>query len=274
MDTMTPEMQTLKSRLKATWEAGDYARFAQEIEIGAAEFLSRLSIPVGTKVLDIGCGAGKTAIPMAQAGAIVTGVDIASNLVHAARLRAAEVGVEVRFDEGDAEQLPYPSQSFDLVVSLIGAMFAPRPDRVAAEMLRVCQPGGRIVMANWTPDGFVGQLFKTMAKHVPPSPLMPSPLLWGSESIVRERFGRGVVSIVAEKYHYPFHFKMPPAKVVEFFRTYFGPTNRAFAALDIDAQASLRSDLAELWTSHNQATDGTTKYTAEYLHFTAIRSDA
>lgn len=274
MNTMTPEMQTLKSRLKATWEDGDYAHFAKELEAGAAEFLSRLSVPAGTQVLDIGCGAGQTAIPLAKRGAQVTGVDIASNLILAARARAAQAGVDVRFDEGDAEELPYPSQSFDLVLSLIGAMFAPRPDLVASEMLRVCRPGGTLVMANWTPEGFVGQLFKTMAKHVPPSPLMPSPLLWGNEAVVRARFGAGVVSLTAVKHPYPFHYAMPPADVVEFFRLYYGPTHKAFTVLDGDAQARLRSDLEALWRSHNVATDGTTQYTAEYLHVTAVRGDA
>jgi SAM-dependent methyltransferase len=274
MNTMTPEMQALKSRLKAAWEDGDYAHFAKEMEAGADEFLSRLSVPAGTKVLDIGCGTGQTAIPLAKRGAQVTGVDIASNLILSARSRAAEAGVDVRFDEGDAEELPYPSQSFDLVLSLIGAMFAPRPDLVASEMLRVCRPGGVLVMANWTPEGFAGQIFKTIAKHVPPSPLMPSPLLWGNEAVVRERFGTDVVSLTAVKQQYPFHYGMPSADVVEFFRMYYGPTHRAFAALDGDAQARLRSDLEALWRSHNVATDGTTKYTAEYLHVTAIRGDA
>lgn len=274
MSTLTPEMQALKSRLKATWEDGDYAHFAREMEAGATEFLSRLTVPAGAKVLDIGCGAGQTAIPLAKRGAQVTGVDIASNLILAARSRAAEAGVDVQFDEGDAEDLPYPSNSFDLVLSLIGAMFAPRPDLVASEMLRVCRPGGALVMANWTPEGFVGQIFKTMAKHVPPPPLMPSPLLWGNEGIVRERFGAHVVSLTAVKQQYPFHYAMPPAEVVEFFRMYYGPTRRSFAALDGEAQARLRTDLEELWNSHNVATDGSTKYSAEYLHITAVRGDA
>ena len=144
----TPEMAALKTRLKATWESGDYGHFAQYLEPGALEFLERLKIAPGTRVLDLGCGAGQIAIPAAKAGAEVTGIDIAANLIGQARKRAADEGVTVRFEVADAEELPFPDGSFDLVVSLIGAMFAPRPDRVAAEMERVCRHGGRIAMAN------------------------------------------------------------------------------------------------------------------------------
>ena len=167
MTAMTPEMQALKTRLKAVWMAGDYGVFAKYLEPGALEFLTRLAVAKGTRMLDVACGAGQIAIPATRAGARVTGVDIATNLVEQARARAAAAGVEVRFDEGDAEMLPYADASFDLVVSLIGAMFAPRPERVAAELLRVCRPGGRIVMANWTPSGFVGLMFKTIGRMCP-----------------------------------------------------------------------------------------------------------
>ncbi|WP_334188785.1 class I SAM-dependent methyltransferase, partial [Noviherbaspirillum sp.] len=172
---MTPDMQALKAKLKATWMSGDYGHFATYLEPGALDFLNRLAIEPGTRMLDVACGAGQIAIPAARAGVKVTGVDIASNLIEQARNRARTEGVEVQFDEGDAEMLPYDHARFDLVVSLIGAMFAPRPERVAAELLRVCRPGGRIVMANWTPEGHVGQMFKIIGKHVPPSPLMASP---------------------------------------------------------------------------------------------------
>jgi SAM-dependent methyltransferase len=176
----------------------------------------------------------------------------------------------VQFDEGDAEELPYAARSFDLVVSLIGAMFAPRPDRVAAELVRVCRPGGQIVMGNWTAAGFVGQLFKCMARHVPPSPLMPSPLLWGDESTVRLRFGTGVSSLSISRQLYPFDYAMPPAAVVDHFRLYYGPTKRAFAALEGPAQQRLHADLVDLWSSHNEAADGSTRYRAEYLHVVAV----
>ena len=271
MTDMTPEMQALKTRLKATWMAGDYGVFAKYLEPGALEFLARLAVTPGTRMLDVGCGAGQIAIPAAGAGAQVTGVDIATNLIEQAQVRAAAAGVKARFDEGDAEMLPYADASFDLVVSLIGAMFAPRPERVAAELLRVCRPGGRIVMANWTPAGFVGQMFKTIGRHVPPPALMPSPLLWGDEATVRERLGGGVAELRLTRRQYPFAYPFAPAEVTEFYRTYYGPTNRAFGALDADGQAALRRELEQLWGQHNRATDGTTRYDAEYLEVEAIR---
>jgi 2-polyprenyl-3-methyl-5-hydroxy-6-metoxy-1,4-benzoquinol methylase len=270
--TMPAEMQTLKTRLKATWMSGDYGTFAKPMEPGALEFLERLAITPGTKMLDLGCGAGQIAIPAARAGVMVTGVDIATNQIEQARARARDEGLNIQFEEGDAEMLSYADGSFDVVISLIGAMFAPRPERVAAEMLRTCRPGGRIIMANWTPTGFVGQMFKIIGKHVPPSPLMPSPLLWGHEETVRERFGTGVSVLKLTRCRYPFQYDLKPAEVVEFYRSYYGPTNRAFAALDDAGQAALRRDLEELWSEHNQATDGTTRYGSEYLEVIATRA--
>lgn len=272
MSSMTAEMESLKTRLKSMWMAGDYGHFAKPLEPGALEFLERLSLAPGTRMLDVGCGAGQIAIPAARAGVRVTGVDIAANLVEQARARAGTEGLSVRFDEGDAEMLPYADGEFDVVVSLIAGMFAPRPERVAAELLRVCRPGGRIVMANWTPEGFVGQLFKTTGKHVPPPALMPSPLLWGSAAAVRERLRDGVAELQLSKRFYPFQYPFGPAEVAEFYRTYYGPTNRAFAALDAQGQAALRGDLEQLWSQHNRATDGTTRYDAEYLEVAAIRA--
>lgn len=272
MQTIAPEMVDLKSRLKATWMSGDYAHFASFLEPGALEYLARLEAGHGVLMLDVGCGAGQIAIPAARAGAQVTGIDIASNLVEHARKRAAQEGLTIRFDEGDAEQLPYPDASFELVVSLIGAMFAPRPDLVAAELLRVCRPGGRIAMANWTPEGHVGQMFKIIASHVAPSPLMVSPLKWGDEETVRQRLGPGAAKLNVVRRTYPMRYPFPPAEVAEFFFTYYGPTLRALAALDPDGQARLRADLVALWTRNNQASDGSTRVEAEYLDVLAVRA--
>jgi 2-polyprenyl-3-methyl-5-hydroxy-6-metoxy-1,4-benzoquinol methylase len=268
---ITPEMQTLKTRLKATWMSGDYATFAKPMEPGALEFLHRLAVPSGARMLDVGCGAGQIAIPAARAGVVVTGVDIASNQIAQARARADAEGLNVRFDEGDAEMLPYEDASFDVVVSLVGAMFAPRPERVAAELLRTCKPGGRIAMANWTPEGFVGQMFKIIGKHVPPSPLMPSPLLWGKEEVIRERFQAEVTTLEINKRQYPFEYAFQPAEVVEFYRNHYGPTNQAFAALNKTGRVALQHDLENLWIQHNEASDGTTRYKAEYLEVIAVR---
>ena len=271
MATMPAEMQALKDRLRATWMAGDYGHFARYLEPGALDFLAGLAVAPGTRMLDVACGAGQLVIPAARAGVRATGVDIASNLVEQARARAAAEGLDARFDEGDAEALPYEDASFDLVTSLFGAMFAPRPELVAAELLRVCRPGGRIVMANWTPEGHVGQMFKVIGKHVPPSPLMASPLRWGDEAAVRERLGAGAARLSVAKRHYPMRYPFAPAAVVEFFREYYGPTNRAFAALDAAGQQALRADLEQLWTANNVATDGTTRVESEFLEVEAER---
>ncbi len=268
---MTPEMEVLKARLKATWMSGDYGHFATYLEAGALEFLSRIPIEPGMRVLDVACGAGQTAIPMSRAGAKVTGIDIATNLIEQARTRAQAENLDARFEEGDAEMLPYPDGSFDMVISLIGAMFAPRPEWVAAELKRVCRPGGKIVMGNWTPTGFVGQMFKIHGKHVPPPAIMPPPVKWGNEETIRERFEDGISHIRLNRRMYPFRYPFPPSEVVEFFRTYYGPSYKAFAALDAEKQSALRGDLEQLWTEHNTATDGTTLVASEYLEVVAIR---
>ena len=227
----------------------------------------------GTRLLDVACGAGQIAIPAARAGARVTGVDIAANSIAQARARAQADGLDARFDEGDAEALPYEDAAFDLVVSLFGAMFAPRPERVAAEMARVCRPGGRVVMGNWTPDGHPGQMFKIIGRHVPPTPLMPSPVKWGDEAIVRERLCDGIAKLELTKRRYPCRYPFSPAEVVEFFRVNYGPLNRAFAALDAAGQNALRQDLVQLWRDNNLAQDGSTHVEAEYLEVVAIRGD-
>ena len=268
---MTPKIESLKTRLKATWMSGDYGHFATYLEPGALEFLSHINIQPGARVLDVACGAGQTAIPLSRAGAKVTGVDIATNLIEQARARAQAENLDACFDEADAEMLPYDDSSFDIVVSLIGAMFAPRPDLVAAELKRVCRPGGKIIMGNWTPTGFVGQMFKTHGKHVPPPAIMPPPVKWGDEEIVHERFKDGISHLKLNRQLYPFRYPFSPSEVVEFFRTYYGPSYKAFAALDAEKQSALREELEQLWTEHNIATNGTTLIESEYLEVVAIR---
>ena len=272
MSTINPEMESLKTRLKAMWMAGDFGQVARHIETGAEEFIARLALKPGVRLLDVACGSGNLSIPAARAGAIVTGVDIATNLLEQARARAESEGLTIQFDEGDAEKLPYGDAAFDEVVSMFGAMFAPRPELVAAELVRVCRPGGRIAMANWTPDGFIGQMFRISGKYVPPPPNMPSPIKWGDEETVRERLRDGVADVQLTRRMCPFRYPFPPAEVVESFRTYYGPTQRAFDALDPDRQAALRSELERLWAEHNQATDDTTYVEGEYLEVIATRS--
>lgn len=269
---MTSEMEALKTRLKSMWMAGDYGHFAKFLEPGAMEFFPRLQIIPGERVLDVACGAGQLAFPAARAGATVTGIDIATNSIEQARSRAKAEGLTIRFEEGDAEDLPYDDAAFDVVFSLIGAMFAPRPERVAAELVRVCRPGGRVIMGNWTPSGFIGQMFKINGKHVPPPVGMPSPVLWGDEATVRERLRDGIADLRLTRKMYPFEYPFPPSEVVEFFRVNYGPTNRAFAVLDSGKQAALRSDLERLWSEHNKASDGGTLVESEYLEVVAIRA--
>src|SRR5687767_3513346 len=268
---MTPELETLKAKLRATWIAGDFGQIAKALETGAEEFIDRLNLQPGMKVLDVACGTGNLAIPAARKGATVTGVDIAPNLVEQARENAEREGLNIQFDEGDAEAMSYDDASFDAVVTMFGAMFAPRPDVTAAELKRVCRPGGFIAMGNWTPTGFVGQMFKTVAAHVPPPVGMPPPVLWGDAATVRERFKEGISKLETNERTLTFTFPFPPAQVVEHFRTFFGPIQKAFGALDETGQAALRNDLEQLWTKNNRATDGTTLADAQYLEVIAVR---
>ena len=259
------ETDALKAKLKATWEAGDFGEIAKSFERGAEEFVADLALRPGMRVLDVACGNGNTAIPAAKAGAEVTGIDLVPYLVEQAVTRARKDGVEAKFEVGDAEALPYSDESFDAVVTMFGAMFAPRPDIVASELKRVCDRGGVIAMANWTPEGFIGQMFKITGKHVPPPASMPSPLLWGNEATVRERFANGGVGLTTERREIEFNFPFGPKETVEHFRKFYGPTQKAFGALDANAQSALRRDLEELWASNNKAEDGTTRVLSEYL---------
>jgi len=266
-----PEIEGLKAKLKATWMAGDYDRFSRYMEQGARIFYEQLDVPPGSQLLDVACGSGQVALWAARDGVNVTGVDIAPNLVQRAQARANAEGLKARFMEGDAEALPFEEASFDVVVSLVGAMFAPRPELVARELLRVCSPGGTIAMGNWTPGGFIGQMFKTFAKFIAPSG-MPAPVLWGDETVVRERLGRGVSDLTMKRRQYSFTYPFRPAEVVEFFRQYYGPTNRAFASLNEADARKLREELEALWSAHNRGGDEFTVVSSEYLEVIAVKA--
>ncbi len=268
---MTTEMETLKTKLKATWASGDFGRIAESFVDSAADFVDRLNLKPETRVLDVACGSGNQSIPAARTGARVTGVDIAPNLIEQARKRAAEEGLKIRFDEGDAENLPYPDASFDVVLSMFGAMFAPRPEQTASELVRVCRPGGVMAMANWTPAGFIGKMFKIVGSHVAPPAGMPSPLLWGEETKVRERLGEAVSNIRFRPRSISFTFPFGVPETIEFWRGVYGPTHKAFAALDDEGRAALRRDLESLWAENNLASDGTTRVESEYMEVLAFR---
>lgn len=268
----TPDISAVKDKLKATWMDGDYVSFARYMEPGALRILEGWAIPPGTELLDVGCGTGQIAIPAARAGVRVTGVDIATNLVEHARGRARIEGLDADFMEGDAEDLPFPDASFDRVTSLIGAMFAPQPDKVAAEFSRVCRSGGRVHMANWTPQGFVGQLFKVIGKHVTPPPGVVPYALWGDEETVLQRLSGNFTDIRLTRKRYPsWRYPFAPDRVVELFRSYYGPTTRAFVAVGPEGEAALRRDLVAVYEAHNTATDGTTQLDGEYLDVEATR---
>lgn len=266
------DLNALKTKLRATWMAGDFGEIAKAYAPGAEEFVRGLNLRLGMRVLDVACGTGNLALPAARLGADVTGVDIAPNLIEQAREKAKREGLSAQFDEGDAEKLPYENASFDAVITMFGAMFAPRPELTAAELKRVCRPGGIIAMANWTPAGFIGQMFKMVASHVPPPPGVPSPVLWGNEEVVRERLAEGTSSVETSRQSVRFVYPFGPAQTVEQFRVYYGPTFNAFNALDESGQAALYREMTQHWSTYNEATDGTTDVPSEYLKVVAVRA--
>jgi SAM-dependent methyltransferase len=264
-------MEELKEKMRATWMAGDFGKIAEYSAKYAEAFVEVLGVTPGMRVLDVACGTGNLAIPAARKGARVTGVDIATNLLAQARARAEKEGVEIVFQEGDAEQLAFPDEHFDLVMSMFGAMFAPNPEKVASELARVCRHGGRIAMANWTPEGFTGKMFRLASRYVPPPVELPAPTLWGDEAVARLRFRDHGVNIKTVRRSILFEYPFSPREVVQFFREYFGPTKVAFSRLDASRQAELRDDLERLWSQHNQATDGKTVIGNEYLEVIGTR---
>jgi ubiquinone/menaquinone biosynthesis C-methylase UbiE len=272
--TTIPNLEVVKARQKATWESGDFGQIARSIENVAEEFMGRQPLRPGSHVLDVACGTGNLAVIAARHDCAVTGIDVASNLINQARARAAAEGLRIDFEEGDAEALPFARGEFDLVVSMFGMMFAPRPHLAATELRRVTKPGGQVALANWTPEGFIGKMFNVFKAHLaPPTTGVPSPMSWGDEATVRSRLQQGFANLRFTRRIALMRYPFPPAETVEFFRQYYGPTQRAFASLDTSAQAALRRDLVELQTAHNIAkAPDTTEIAAEYLEVIAVRS--
>ena len=263
---------------QALWEKGDFTRIAQTMRESGAALVDRIGIRKGMRVLDLGCGDGTTALPAAVTGADVLGVDIARNLVEAGNRRASERGLSnLRFEQGDATNLQsIPDKSFDMVVSIFGAMFAPKPLDVAKEMVRVTRPGGRIVMGNWIPNDptLVAQILKISAAFSPPPPEgFVSPMTWGIESNVIERFGGAGIpkeKIAFVKDTYVFNFPGPPSELVDAFSKYYGPTMNAFEAAEKTGRAGdLRKELDALFTSQNKSPGkDTTSIPATFLRVT------
>jgi SAM-dependent methyltransferase len=265
------EFDALKKNLRGIWMAGDFGQIARYSAKEGEDFVNRLPIGPGMRVLDVACGTGNLSIPAARKGAAVTGVDIATNLLEQARERAAAEHLQAHFEEGDAEQLPCADATFDVVTSMFGAMFAPRPDRVASELIGVCRPGGVIAMANWTPTGFAGKMFAIGGRYLPPPEGVPPPVLWGDEETVRRRFGTAVSDLKMTVRTLAIYFPFPPREVVQLFREYFGPTRITFSKLDGPGQAAFAEDLERHWREHNQAEGTRTLAQAEYLEVVAVR---
>ena len=264
---------------KALWEKGDFTRIADTMRESGDALVERIGVTKGMKVMDLGCGDGTTAVPEAKRGADVLGVDIARNLVEAGNRRAAEQGLKnLRFQEGDATNLRgIADQSFDLVVSIFGAMFAPKPHDVAKEMVRVTKPGGRVVMGNWIPGDptLVAQILKISSAYTPPPPEgFVSPMTWGVESNVVERFGAAGIpatKISCVKDTFVFNYNGSPASFVDEFRRFYGPTMNAFDAAEKNRRAAdLRRELEELFQRHNTASRGTS-IPAAFLRVTVTR---
>jgi SAM-dependent methyltransferase len=245
ISAIAPDLVAIKQRQQQTWASGDFSVVAARIVLVAEHLCDTADLHAGWRVLDVATGSGNAAIAAARLGCTAVGVDYVPALLERGRIRAAAERLPVELLEGDAEELPFEDASFDAVTSVFGSMFAPDHARTAAELLRVCRPGGTIGLASWTPDGFIGELFRTTAAHVPPPAGLQSPLLWGTEAHLRELFGDSIVSLeVTER---AFSFRFPTAEdFVSFFRIQYGPTLKAFAALEGDARDALERDLVAL----------------------------
>src|SRR4051794_24222462 len=240
-----PDLEAIKQRQQQAWASGDFAVVASRIVLAAEQLCDSADLHAGWRVLDVATGSGNAAIAAARLGCTAVGVDYVPALLERGRRRAAAEGLDVELLEGDAEALPFPDASFDAVTSVFGSMFAPDHARAAAELLRVCRPGGTIALASWTPEGFIGHLFRTVAEHVPPPAGVPSPMLWGTEAHLRRLFGEGIAWLEVEERTFTWRFRSAE-EFVAFFRRWYGPTLKAFAALEGEAQDALKRDLVEL----------------------------
>lgn len=245
LEATTPDLTAVKRRQQDAWASGDYSLIGARIVLAAEQLCDTADLHAGWRVLDVATGSGNAAIAAARLGCEVVGVDYVPSLLDRARRRAEAEGLPVRLLEGDAEWLPFPDDSFDAVTSVFGTMFAPDHARTASELVRVCRPGGTIALASWTPEGFIGDLFRTVGAHVPPPPGVQSPMLWGTETYLRELFGEGICSLETAERTFSFRFRSAE-EFVDFFRTWYGPTLKAFAALEGPAREELERDLVEL----------------------------
>lgn len=269
--TVTKGNDQLTERSRRVWSAGDYDRISAGFRHEAQAFVDRRGLKAGQRVLDAACGTGNLTIPAARAGAKVTGLDLIPSLLGAASEWAAGESLNVQLDEGSVEDLPYGDAQFDVVLSMFGVTFAARPDRVVAELARVTRRGGQVALANWTRSGFIGQLFKIQTGYVPPPPDAISPLLWGDEKTLRERFDESTWKLTVTPRMCRFRYPHTPAGTAELFRNTYGPTVKAFEALDEDRRAAFAVDLAAHWSGAQKGAGSVTEVDSEYLEVVAVR---
>jgi len=268
--TATPELAALKSRQQVAWSSGNYAVVGTTLQIVGEQLCEAMDLRAGSKVLDVAAGNGMVSLAAARRWCDVTSTDYVPALLESGRARAAANGLSIKFMEADAESLPFDDASFDAVVSTFGVMFAPNQAQAASEMMRVCKRGGRIGLANWTPDGFIGQIFKTLGKYLPPPAGAKSPALWGTRAALNEMFGSQASSIKAEPRFFNFRYKSAE-HFLEVFKTFYGPVLKAFAALDAAAQQDLHNDLYALIVRMNKSGDATMVVPSEYLEVVITR---
>lgn len=266
----TLDLAAVKQRQQQTWASGDFSMVGARIVLVAEQLVDTADLHAGWRVLDVATGSGNAAIAAARLGCIAVGLDYVPSLLDRARRRASAECLHAEFVEGDAESLPFPDASFDAVTSVFGAMFAPDQERTASEIARVTRSGGRIGLIAHTPEGFIGQLFKTNAKHVPPVPGLKSPILWGTEARLRELFGATIADLQVRKRHWVFRYRSPEA-YLDYWRHWYGPTLKTFEAVGPDGEAALRQDLLDLVARFNVAVDGTMAVPSEYLEAVITR---
>ena len=265
-----PDLAAVKSRQQQAWAAGNYAAVAARIVSIAERLVDAAELDAGSRVLDVATGSGNAAIAAARSGCAVTGVDYVPELLEHGRARSAVEGFEIDFVDGDAERLPFPDASFDAVISVLGVMFTADHERAAAELLRVCRPGGSIALANWTPSSFVGEMFRTVARHVPPPAGINSPLQWGAEPRLTELLGDGVSELLVRPRTFVLRFRSPD-EFATFFRANYGPVRTAFEKLDERGRAALYRDLTALAARHDRASGSSIALPSEYLEVIATR---
>lgn len=269
--TTTVDYDGIKTRQQATWASGDYAVIGTTLQIVGESLCEAVDVEAGQQVLDVAAGNGNVSLAAARRGSQVTASDYVPTLLYGLLARAASEGLTIDAREADAEALPFADASFDAVLSTFGVMFTPNQERSAAELLRVCRPGGRIGLTNWTPTGFIGQMFKIVGGHVPPPAGISSPLAWGTEARLAELFGTGVESLVAQPRHFVFRYRSAQ-DWLDTFRTFYGPTLKAFGSLDEVAAKALEQELLALADASNTSTTGALRIPSEYLEIVAVRA--